>query len=234
MRIKSGNGCKVIGTMPVKQLAATIIIMDYFIFMSWQDKNFLLGGLILGMSSKCGRDQQHHHLGAGWGYRINRCPTPDLLTQNLPFNRIQADSFAQSSWRSTAQNHRSCFLLSLFSESAQEVGERPESQSLNPSSKWRGESPSSLEVHLQLRASRETLSQNPDYGVCGAKRWIQTPACFRVQLNIRKNLAWKVEEACPPGSRADAPPLPGVRSPAPASPTLTALGMSTSRQRGPE
>lgn len=74
--------------MPVKQLAATIIIMDYFIFMSWQDKNFLLGGLILGMSSKCGRDQQHHHLGAGWGYRINRCPTPDLLTQNLPFNRI--------------------------------------------------------------------------------------------------------------------------------------------------
>ena len=37
--------------MLVRQLAATIIIMDYFIFMSWQDKNFLLGGLLLGMSS---------------------------------------------------------------------------------------------------------------------------------------------------------------------------------------
>lgn len=79
--------------MLIMQLAATIIIMDYFIVMSWQDKNFLLGGLFLGMSSNCGRDQRHH-LGTGWGYRFNRCPTPDLLTENLHFNKIQADSSA--------------------------------------------------------------------------------------------------------------------------------------------
>lgn len=79
--------------MLVMQLAATIFIMDYFIVISWQDKNFLSGGLFLGMSSNCGQDQRHY-LGAGWGYRFNRCPTPDLLTKNLHFNKIQADSSA--------------------------------------------------------------------------------------------------------------------------------------------
>ena len=73
--------------MLVMQLAATIFIMDYFIVISWQDKNFLSGGLFLGMSSNCGQDQRHY-LGAGWGYRFNRCPTPDLLTKNLHFNKF--------------------------------------------------------------------------------------------------------------------------------------------------
>lgn len=64
MRNKLGNGCKVLGPMPVMQLAAIIIIItDYFIVMPWQEKN-LLGELLFRISSKCGLDQRHH-LGAG-------------------------------------------------------------------------------------------------------------------------------------------------------------------------